>query len=192
METKTDTPSLGRQLLGAGIGATVALTLYAGYTQAEPVVTAYIMRSDDVQEAHFAQKNLDHEDRQYQRQAVRNIEVAGHGAAPDEDLFEKIAERAREIEEEYTEIEAEAILEDEEDVQEVPAAPAVEEVIVPAVPSPEAWEREIANAPHEEFASEGDLPDSGVGLWMGIIVALTVAATLHRRTFFEMVSRLRM
>ena len=99
-------PPIVKQLLGAGVGATIALALYAGYQVAAPNVLAYInVHRASQDEARFSSRSLDEEDRQMERQQQRNREIARAHDAPviqgsnASDVFDTIAERVKEIEE---------------------------------------------------------------------------------------------
>lgn len=80
--TKSETPPLWKQILGAVVGGTLALTLYYGYDYAKPKVTAYLTlpvveggRMYDLGAANIADKTTDEGNRK--RILSRNLRAAG-------------------------------------------------------------------------------------------------------------------
>jgi len=178
-----------KQLAGAIIGATLAYGLYVGYQEAAPKLGAYIdVFWDDTQtSARFAQENVDQFDRQEERQASRNNEIRERFAADEDqpglnvgtEAFDNIAERAKQFEQQLTEEDIADLVEEPEVLPEQNLFDI--EVTPPAPDSGEQWEQEWEGMEREQVASDENLPDSGVGMWLAAVAALGGAAVIRKR-----------
>ncbi|MBU0766905.1 hypothetical protein KKF55_03940 [Patescibacteria group bacterium] len=177
--------SFFKQLAGAAIGATLAYGLYLGYQETAPRLGAYIdVFWDDTQTgARFATKEPDEFDRQEERQVSRNKEIRDRFAAPTDQpglnvqpsVFDDIAERAKQFEEQLTEEDIANLVVEQEVLP-------VEVDVVPPVPDPNVqWEQEWEQMNRETVESGEDLPDSGVGIWLAVVAALGGAAVLRKK-----------
>ena len=182
---------LFKQLVGAVIGATLAYGLYVGYQEAAPKLGAYVdVFWDDTQtSARFAQDNTDQFDRQVERQISRNTEIRERFAADEDqpglnvgtEAFDNIAERAKQYEQQLSEEDiADLVVEPEPEV--LPEQNLFDiEVTPPAPDSSEQWEQEWEGMEREQVASDENLPDSGVGMWLAAVAALGGAIVIRKR-----------
>ncbi|MFA7682317.1 MAG: hypothetical protein WCX61_04795 [Candidatus Peribacteraceae bacterium] len=204
--------SLARQIMGAIVGAAVAYVAYLGYQSVSPHLRAYIQVYHSQQPARLSQTDIDESDEQYQRRAQRNEEIANmRGAAPvptdaepEDDLLERIANQAKQIEERLTEEDVQQLGTDEAVLPESETSDGVldasvtdtqEEILpepeVPATttPQPEQWQEQLGQMERVPYEGENPLPDSGIGLWLGVLGALAATAVMQRRRILELCSR---
>lgn len=186
-----------KQLLGALVGGAVAFVAYTGYKAASPHLGAWINvpQTASEQAAQFGDSDLDVSDEQYDRQAQRNSEIKEHFAAPSNpdpisnDLFQNIADKAKELEGGITEEEAGQLDSGQSEVI-IPESEAVEpEVVVPEPePAPEEiWEQEMEQVEKVPYEGAEELPDSGIALWFVMIFALCTAIGLKYRSTIKSV-----
>jgi hypothetical protein len=155
---KNTPPPLWKQVLGAVVGATVALAIYGVYEGVAPKVRAYILPQDvmmkDVRSAH---RNLSEDTkRRFERISLQTKQMVERLNEQKEtrQIEEDLLQFAREIEE--------ADLE-EEDVEVIELNPFVE----------------MEMEPLDEDIE--DLPDSGIATWLTVVVAGAGATAIHRR-----------
>ncbi len=187
--------SLTRQVAGAIIGASVAYGLYIGYQVVQPPLGAFIHTFWDGDEgagARFAEDQVDVEDRQIERQAQRNREIAKHFASDNPPgqkkptPFERIAEKAQQYQGQITPSQEKQLIEsgtekgqDEKGTKEIKETKESQKEKVS--PPPEQWQKEL-NAMEKQTAESGDqLPDSGFGLGIAIAGAAGATAVVRRR-----------
>ncbi|MBU1123289.1 hypothetical protein KJ652_01755 [Patescibacteria group bacterium] len=186
-----------RQLIGAVVGAAVAFSLYVGYKEAAPRITALTQTywgGANSLEARFSRGDIDMSDQQMARQASRNREISIHFASQEQPgglnvPFNRIAEKASQFEQELTpEQEAQIMgaqevgpfidtkVNDEITIQYPDQAASV------ADENEQKWENDWEQM--ERVPLEGgneDLPDSGIGLWLAASGALVVTGRLRRK-----------
>ena len=187
-----------KQLPGAAAGALIAYAVYAGYTAAEPKLTAFTQTfwtgSDKGVEARFSEAGLDIDDRQMERQVSRNREIAKHFASNAQPgtngqvPFSNIAEKANEFTNNLTPERESEIIEESEQVPfmdpaetEVPDEAPVQENTANLVPVNPEWEQDWNEMEKEPVVTGEDLPDSGIGLGLVIMGAAAGAAGLRKR-----------
>ena len=180
---QTDTSKkapLWKQLAGAGAGALIALAFYGVYEVASPMLGAYLTIPTFIGKHSAADVRV---------QDPSNTETQ-----------ERLARRAREIAEQFSE---RPVTDLEEDVPEEPAAPA--QVVAPApaiAPVQEIPKEEVAPAPlaavenplyekaeAAENVTPPMLPSSGVGLWLSMHAAFLVVLAIRYR--HKILSRMR-
>src|SRR3989338_3827387 len=171
---QTDTPTkkvpLWKQLAGAGTGALIALAFYGVYEVASPVLSAYLS---------IPSFRGIHSAADVRVQSPSNTETQ-----------ERLARRAREIAEQFSE---RPITDLEEDVPEEyiePAAAPAAEPVTPVEAKEEITPTPLADvetplyekAQAAENIAPPSLPSSGFGLWLSIHVALLAVIGIRYRT----------
>lgn len=196
-------PSLGKQLLGALVGGTLALGVYYAYEYAKPKVAAYLTlpvaeggRMYDLGAANIADKSL--EDSERKRFASKNMQAAARlqGEQFDHSVMQAVDNHSNDIDwqgheveqgEEEADSDAVAVVSDED--------PHNFEVLMDGEEGIEAMEQEDApeqwddlwedigdreeEMEHVERSNAADLPGTGFGL--GIVALGAAAGTLAAR-----------
>ncbi|HAI97973.1 TPA: hypothetical protein DCL30_00315 [Candidatus Peribacteria bacterium] len=195
---------LVRQLLGAVVGATLALLLYQGYQAIVPSVTALLKIPSGSTDARFAEVNeVTANQVKFQRQEARNRTVAEHFAAPE--TFDRITARAKNIQLNLTDEQkrrAEEALDQPtvpdqmvqldgaqlEPAQEPSASGDTVVAMREAVkqtdelpPAPSVLAASVGGNQERAQAAGEELPASGVGLWVGIVAAFVLTAAMRWR-----------
>jgi len=174
--------SIFKQLAGAVIGALVAFGVYSAYKEFSPQLGAYIniFQPQSEEPGSFAQQDLDVENKQYERRMQRNQEVLEQRAAPQQEVpFQRIADKAKEFEQNLTAEQEQEILEGmDEFVPEPEPQPDLQADVVPDVLPADQGLENIQRVP---FEGGDELPNSGIGFMLAAAGALTVATALRKR-----------
>lgn len=204
---------LVRQIVGAVVGASLALLLYQGYQTVAPGMTALLKISSGSTDARFAEADEVSADQvKYQRQEARNRVIAEHFAAPE--TFDRIAERAKNVQLNLTDeqrAQAEAVLDNPAvpgQMAQIPDTSIVSpggraasgDTITAPVGGMAQQREEVAPAPSALAASVGEeerdtqpagerLPASGVGLWAGLLAAFALTAAMRWRLIMRLRGR---
>ncbi|PIR49003.1 hypothetical protein COU80_01155 [Candidatus Peregrinibacteria bacterium CG10_big_fil_rev_8_21_14_0_10_55_24] len=192
----SERPSLLKQLLGAAIGATLALLLYGIYHAVAPRLTAVLRvpHTYSSERARLSETDLGDDNRALERREQRNQEIAEHFAAPVEPIAPEVIERIRQRVEEFEQTvtpEEEARINAELEGGTIPPPEPVFQPQSPPEPTPmpvvpiEAqvqWEE----PEHDVYVGSDELPGSGIGAGAGVFVALIATAITRRRRLVAM------
>ncbi len=184
--TMSDTrPPLWKQLFGAAIGGSLALALYGGYTVASPQIakiTGWLVmpqsRIETTSDEPVRIADTDLTEREVTRIAAHAQRIANDfssrqlAAAPDEQM---VGEPPAPVEVQPVEVDAVeqeiANAWGELDAAEPPA------IAMPEVNAGDRLMQEAQYAGEKQFYGKtGELPDSGIGVWLAAFAAATFAA----------------
>ncbi len=174
---------LWKQLAGAGVGAMVALALYFGFKVSAPAITGMLVLpqerigSDSIGEVRIAATNISERDSQRIINRAQEIATKLSKNAP-KPVEHKAASKAF-----VAQTETPLIAEPLQELQPVEAPASVQATDTKVEPV------KVVAAKQVIATGKTDLPESGVGLWMAILVAFVVpTATLWKRKFMAVQS----